>query len=47
MADKHAPNYTHQNCLFCIVNFFYTSSTAIDTPKYKISHLYVGICGWW
>ena len=27
-----------QNCSFCIINYFETSSTAIDTPKYKISH---------
>ena len=25
-----------QNCSFCIINYFETSSTAIDTPKFLI-----------
>ena len=46
MAAKHATNFSYKNSSFCIINYFETSSTAIDTPKYKISHPYVGIYGW-
>ena len=42
MAANHATNYSYK----CIVNYFETSSTAIDTLKYTISHPCVGICGW-
>ena len=33
MAANHATNYSYKNCSFCIINYFETSSTAIDTPK--------------
>ena len=46
MAAKHANNYSYKKCLFCIINYFETSSTAIDTPKYTTSDPYVSICGW-
>ena len=45
MAANHATNYSYKNCSFCIINYFEISSTVIDTPKYKISHPCVGICG--
>ena len=47
MAAHHATNYSYKNWLFFIINYFETNSAAIDTPKYKISHPGVGICGWW
>ena len=45
MAANHATNYSYKNCLFSIINYFETSSTAVDTHKYTISHSCVGICG--
>ena len=46
MVANHATNYSYKNCSLCI-NYFETSSTAIDTPKYKIYHPCVGIYGCW
>ena len=31
MADNHATNYNYKKCSFSIINYFETSSTAIDT----------------
>ena len=31
MAANHATNYSYKNCSFCIINYFETSSTVIDT----------------
>ena len=42
---NHATNNSYKNCSFCIINYFETSSIAINTPKYTISHPCVGICG--
>ena len=47
MAANHATNYSYKNCSFRIINYFEISNAVIDTPKYKISHPCVGICGWW
>ena len=46
MAANHATNYGYANFSFFIINYFETSSTVIDTPKYKIPRPCVGICGW-
>ena len=35
MAANHANNYSYKNCPLCFINYFETSSTAINTPKYK------------
>ena len=47
MAANNATNYSYKNSSFCIIYYFETSSTAIDTPKYKVSRPGVGSCGWW
>ena len=47
MAANHATHHGYKNCSVCIINYFETSSIAIDTPKYKISHPCVSICEWW
>ena len=33
-----ATNYSYKKCSFCIINYFETSNTAIDTLKHTISH---------
>ena len=47
MAANHATNHSYKKYSFCIVNYIDTSSIAIATSKYKNSHPFVGICGWW
>ena len=45
MGANHATNYSYINCSLCIINYLFTSSTAIDTLKHKMCHSCVGIHG--
>ena len=47
MVANHATIFSYKNCSLCITNYFETSSTVIDTQKYKISHPCVGVYGLW
>ena len=35
MAANHATNSSYENCSFCIINYFETSSTAIQLQNTK------------